>query len=330
MPPLSTATAIAHPNIALIKYWGNRDDRLRLPANGSISMTLGGLDTRTTVAFDPTLSDDELFFDGSPASEGALARVRDHLTFIRSLAAKQARAHVDTHSNFPAGAGIASSAAAFAALTVAGCAAAGMDLSPRELSLVARRGSGSASRSIFAGFVEWYRGDDDAESFSKPIAGPDHWELVDLVAVVTRRPKTVGSTEGHARADSSPLQSGRVADAPRRLDFCRAAILARDFSALAEIAELDSNMMHAVIMTSQPPVYYWTPETIRLMRAVRGWRSSGAQVFFTVDAGPNVHCVCPASEAAEISSRLLDVPGVHQVLSATVGGPAVLIPHGED
>lgn len=325
MSSISSATAIAHPNIALIKYWGNRDDELRLPANGSISITLGGLRTEITLDFDPDLSTDELLFNGSPAPASSLDRVRHQLDYIRSRSGMSAAARVTSHSNFPAGAGIASSAAAFAALTVAGCAAAGLDLPARDLSRIARRGSGSASRSIFGGFVEWHTGKDESESFSEAIAGPDHWDLVDLIAVVSRDPKPVSSTEGHSRAASSPLQAGRVADAPRRLAVCREAILAKDFSALAMIAELDSNMMHGVMMTSEPPVYYWTAETIRLMRTVRGLRSAGAQVFFTIDAGPNVHCLCPASQAAEISSKLLDVPGVYQVLSATVGGPARLV-----
>lgn len=329
MSPEPTATAIAHPNIALIKYWGNRDDALRLPANGSISMTLGGLETRITVGFDANLPGDELFFDESPAPEHALARVREHLDYIRSLSGTRDHARVDSRSNFPAGAGIASSAAAFAALTVAACTATGMDLPPKDLSRIARRGSGSASRSIFGGFVEWFRGDDEAGSYAEAIADRDHWELVDLIAIVSRHPKAVGSTEGHSRATSSPLQAARVADTPRRLVACREAILARDFNGLTKIAELDSNLMHSVMMTSEPPVYYWTAETIRVMGAVRRWRSSGAHVFFTIDAGPNVHCLCPATEAAELSSRLMDVAGVHQVIRASVGGHASLIPSEE-
>ncbi len=326
MSPANTATAIAHPNIALIKYWGNRDDALRLPANGSISMTLGGLETRTTVRFDPALSADEMSFNDSPAPKSSLGRVVSQLDYIRSIGGIHTRARVISRSNFPAGAGIASSAAAFAALTLAGCAAAGIDLPPRDHSRVARRGSGSACRSIYGGFVEWHKGTDDGDSFSEPIAGPEHWELVDLIAIVSHEPKAVGSTEGHSLAATSPLQAGRVADAPRRLALCREAVLTTDFAALAAIAEQDSNMMHSVMMTCEPPVYYWTAETIQLMALVRGWRSAGAQVFFTIDAGPNVHCVCPKSAEAEISSRLRDVPGVQDVLAAPVGGPAHLVP----
>jgi diphosphomevalonate decarboxylase len=326
MPSANSATAIAHPNIALIKYWGNRDEALRLPANGSISMTLGSLETQTTVEFDPALPADTLTVNDTPASKHAVERVARHLDYIRSIGGIDARARVTSRSNFPSGAGIASSAAAFAALTVAACGAAGLDLPPDELSRIARRGSGSACRSILGGFVEWLQGIDDRDSFSEAIAGADHWDLVDLIAIVGRGAKPVSSTEGHSRAGSSPLQAARVADAPRRLALCREAILARDFAALATIAELDSNMMHSVMMTSEPPVYYWKAETIRVMTIVRQWRSYGAQVFFTIDAGPNVHCLCPAAEQADIASRLREVSGVLEVLAATVGGPTRLVP----
>jgi len=321
-----TANALAHPNIALIKYWGNRDDDLRLPANGSISMTLDALETRTSVSYDPALKGDELLLNGQTAPMGVQRRVQEHLDRIRARAGLTAPARVDSRSNFPSGAGIASSASAFAALTIAACAAAGLDLTPEELSRLARRGSGSACRSIHGGFVEWHAGEDDATSFAEPLAPSDHWELCDVIALVSHRPKLVGSTEGHLRAASSPLQAGRLADAPRRLRLCREAVLARDFGGLADVAELDSNMMHSVMITSAPPLLYWSPETIRLMHAVVDWRSEGLQVFYTIDAGPNVHCLCLADIQAEVSARLMDLPGVQQVLTAPVGGAAHLVP----
>jgi len=321
-----TSSALAHPNIALIKYWGNRDDDLRLPANGSISMTLDALETRTTVSYDPALKGDELLLNGELPPAGVLRRVQGHLDRIRSRAGLTSHARVDSQSNFPFGAGIASSASAFAALTLAACAAAGLDLAPEELSRLARRGSGSACRSIHGGFVEWHAGEDDATSFAELLAPSDHWRLADVIALVSHQPKRVGSTEGHIRAASSPLQAGRLADTPRRLRLCREAVLARDFAGLANIAELDSNMMHSVMITSAPPLIYWTPETIRLMHAVVDWRSEGLQVFYTIDAGPNVHCLCPADDQAEVSARLMDLPGVEQVMTAPVGGAARLVP----
>jgi len=192
------ATGRAHSNLALIKYWGNRDEALRLPANGSISVVLGGLFTTTTVAFRPELTADEVTIDDQRAIGGAAARVTGHLDHLRQLAGVPTFAAVTSHNNFPTGAGIASSASAFAALTVAAAAALDLSLSERELSAIARLGSGSAARSIPGGYVEWYAADQHAESYAETIAPPEHWPLCDLIAVVSRAHKATGSTEGHA------------------------------------------------------------------------------------------------------------------------------------
>jgi diphosphomevalonate decarboxylase len=318
------ATACASPNIALIKYWGNRDPSLRIPSNGSISMTLGGLECRTEVTFAADLSNDALFIDGQPTAGDALQRVSAHLDLVRHLSRMQLRARVDSWANFPAGAGLASSAAAFAALSLAATTAAGLDLDPQALSRLARRGSGSACRSLHGGFVEWFAGRADQESYAGPLVPADHWDLVDLIALVSHEPKAIGSSAGHALASTSPLQDARVADADRRLDICRRAILNRDFDALAEITELDSNLMHAVMLTSTPPLLYWLPATVEVLQAVLSWRRQGIPICYTIDAGPNVHCLTTAEAAADAAHRLEDVPGVDRVLACPPGGPAHL------
>jgi len=320
-----TASAVASPNIALIKYWGNRDHELRLPSSGSISLTLGGLETRTTVSFDETLPSDRLTVDGSPFANSALVRVSKHLDRIRHLAGINTPAHIESQNNFPAGVGVASSASAFAALTLAGSAAADLSLNPKELSRLARLGSGSACRSIFGGYVEWYAGETDADSHAEPLAPPEHWDLIDLIAVISREHKGVGSTEGHTLADTSPLQSARVADAPRRLNICRDAILHRDFQILASIVEQDSNLMHAVMFTSIPALIYWSPTTIEVMQAVTTWRAEGLDVCYTIDAGPNVHCLCTKQHADQVEKRLSHLLGVTDLLRAYPGDPAFLI-----
>ncbi len=319
-----TASAIASPNIALIKYWGNRDEALRLPSNGSISMTMGGLECQVTVAFEAGLQADVLVVNGAQDSPAATDRVSHHLDLIRERAGLRMPAHVESTTNFPARAGLASSAAAFAALTLAGSAAAGLALAPRELSRLARRGSGSACRSIFGGYVEWHSAEDDAGSFAEPLASAEHWRLVDVVAVVSSDPKAVGSSEGHRLAASSALQAARVAEAPRRLDHCRKAILQRDFDRLAAVCELDSNLMHAVMLTSDPPLIYWLPATLAVMRTVVELRRSGVPVCYTVDAGPNVHCLTPFEAQATVAERIRAVEGVHQLLLAHPGSPAAL------
>ncbi len=323
MPDL-TATAVANANIAFIKYWGNRDARLRLPANGSISMNLDGLQTRTSVSFDAALLEDRLWINGQAVAGAGLARVSTLLSEVRRQANSSLYARVDSQNNFPAGAGIASSAAAFAALSLAATAALGLDLPLKALSRLARLGSGSACRSVPGGFVEWQAGESDADSYAFSLAPPEHWELVDHVAIVSQARKAVGSSEGHALAESSPLQAARVEDAPRRLNLCRKAILKRDFEALAGVVELDSNLMHAVMMTSTPGLFYWEPATLGVMQAVQAWRKSGLAVCYTIDAGPNVHVLCPAEAAPQVSQQLQALPGVLSVLSAAPGGPARL------
>lgn len=318
---MTTATAISHPNIAFIKYWGNRDNTLRLPVNGSISMNLDGLFTRTTVSFSSAKTD-SLAINSTPVTGKGLERVSYILDIVREKAGIKDLADVTSENNFPAGAGIASSAAAFAALALAGAKAAGLNLSEPELSVLARRGSGSASRSIPAGFVEWKMGEAESDSYAFSIAPVDHWNLVDCVAIVSASHKKTGSTEGHAIAGTSPLQDTRVADAPRRLEICRNAILKKDFEAFANIIEHDSDMMHSVMMTSKPPLMYWQSATVEIFHQVREWRASGLPVGYTVDAGANVHVICLGEYAKEVEKRLREIPGVSNVLVAGVGGAA--------
>ena len=326
---MTTATAEANPNIAFIKYWGNRDNTLRLPLNGSISMNLDGLTTRTTVSFQHSLALDELIINGHEVTGTGLNRVSYILDIIRGVANIHDRAEVMTENNFPSGAGIASSAAAFAALALAGSQAARLNLSEAELSRLARRGSGSASRSVPGGFVEWQVGATDEDSFAFSIAPADHWKLVDCVAVVSASHKKTGSSEGHTIASTSPLQAARVADAPRRLEICRNAILEKDFDALASIVELDSDMMHAVMMTSTPALYYWKPASLAVMEAVRQWRLEGFPACYTVDAGPNVHVLCLETEAQGVDKKLREIKGVENVLVARPGGPAQIVKNGD-
>ena len=210
---------------------------------------------------------------------------------------------------------------------MAASAAAGLQLSEAELSRLARLGSGSACRSVPGGFVEWTLGAADRSSYAHSIAPADHWDLCDVVALVDTGHKTVGSTEGHALAETSPLQAARVATAADRLAQVRSAVLARDFASLAEVIELDSLMMHAVMITSSPVLMYWQPATVAIIQAVMRWRALGLPACSTIDAGPNVHVICTAEAVLEVQQRLRAIPGVRDTLTARVGGPARLISH---
>jgi diphosphomevalonate decarboxylase len=318
------ATARAHPNIAFIKFWGLDDDVNRVPANGSLSMNIAPLATTTTVEFDSQVKEDAFTLNGVKVMGDGLMRAQHFMDRIRRLAGESLYARINSENNFPMGAGLASSASGFAALALAGTAALGLDLSERTLSGLARFGSGSACRSIPGGFVEWLVDPLSGESYAQSIAPPEHWDLADCIVVLNEDHKAVGSEAGMRSARTSPLQDARVQDADRRLDVCRKAILSRDFGSLARVTELDSNLMHAVMMTSNPPLYYWHPQSLAVMKSVKAWQGEGLDVTFTLDAGPNVHVIIPQAYVEEISQRLRQLSGVLDVLIGYPGGPAQL------
>jgi diphosphomevalonate decarboxylase len=319
------ATACANANIAFIKYWGNRDAALRIALNNSISMNIDHAATTTTVEFDAALNDDQVVIAGRDASEGQRARVVAHIDRVRALCHQGARARVQSQNNFPMGAGIASSASGFAALSLAATRAAGMELGERELSMLARQGSGSACRSIPGGFVEWMAGTDDSNSYAISLAPPEFWDLRDVIAIVSTEEKKVGSTDGHAAAGSSHFLAERLSGLPARLARVRRALFARDLTALGIAIEEDAIELHLIAMTSSPPIYYWSPAMVRVIQAARQWRDEGLAVYFTLDAGPNVHLICQGQDANEVAARTLKLEGVKQVIVNSPGPEARLV-----
>jgi len=301
--PERSATAEAGANIALTKYWGNADDELRIPTNDSISLTLDRARAVTAASFRPDLAEDEVTVDGRALTGPALQRVSDQLDLCRGLAGTTWRARVVSRCNFPTSTGIASSAAGFAALTVASAAALGLQLSTRKLSRLARRGSGSAARLIFGGFALLHGDVGDQEACADPLCGPDWWEVCDLVVVLSRVEKDVPSSVGQRLAHTSPLHAARVAHVAELNHRLLAALAERDFAALGQVAEQDALLMHAVMMTSRPALLYWLPETLALMRRVRQWREEGIPTYFTIDAGPNVHVTDPARARRAAAGR---------------------------
>ena len=313
------AVAEAGANIALTKYWGNADAALRIPANDSISLTLDRTRTVTTVSFHPDLERDEVSVDGRALEGPARERVVQHLDLFRHLAGIPWPARVAARNNFPPAAGIASSASGFAALTVACAAALGLDLSQQHLSRLARRGSGSAARSIFGGFALLHSGPSDEAAFAEPLYGPDWWEVCNLVVIVSRAEKRVFSSAGHRLAPTSPLHRARVARAAELNTRLRRALAERDFAALGEVAEQDTLLMHAVMMTSRPTLLYWLPETVAVMRQVYRWREEGIPAYFTIDAGPNVHVLTLPEYVERILAELQADTAVQDVIVCRPG-----------
>jgi diphosphomevalonate decarboxylase len=318
-------TAKAPANIAFIKYWGKKDEKLRLPANSSISMNLSNAFTITSVEFNSRLTSDELIINGSISSGDEIRRVSNHLNLIRNLSKIKDFARVESKNNFPKGSGIASSASGFAALTVAATGATGLQLSEKELSILARLGSGSACRSVPDGFVEWKYGETSEESYADSLFAPDYWKICDLIAIVGENSKKVSSTEGHAIAETSPFYKTRITGMEDKIREIKSAMKARDFTKFGEILEAEAINMHAVMMTSDPPLYYWLPETLKVMAQVVELRSGGLACYFTIDAGPNVHIICNEADADKIKSKLSEVTGVKQVLVNTPAEGAKII-----
>lgn len=321
---MSVATAVAPANIAFVKYWGVQDAALTLPLNESISMNLDRCLTTTTVRFDPRLDADEMRIklygqDERPATGSFLSRVVQQLDRVRALAGVETRAQVRSENNFPADAGIASSAAGFAALTAAAVAALDLDLDERMLSILTRRsGSGSACRSIPAGFAHWRNDGTDAGSYAVSVAPPQHWALADVVAVVSTGRKRVSSADNHLLVQSSPYLPVRLGEVPGRIEQTLAAIRDRDLNLLGEICEADAVSLHVIAMTTQPPTFYWQPGTLAVIQALHQWRSEGLNGYFTIDAGPNMHVICDQQDAPEIERRLQSLPEVQFTI---VNGP---------
>lgn len=299
---MRTATAVAHPNIALVKYWGKRDLALNLPAVPSLSLTLDRFATTTTVRWGARV--DRVVLDGQEARDRGLSRV---LAFLDLVDPQRPRVEVVSASNFPVAAGLASSSSAFAALAVAATAAAGHKRTPSELSALARRGSGSASRSLFGGFVRWHLGTDPngSDSVAEQVAAADHWDLSLVVAVVSSQKKKVGSTQGMERSRlTSPYYAAWVREAPAQVDAGIQAVLDRDLPELGRIMEASTLQMHATMHTSAPPIVYWQAGTVASLQEIWALRDRGIGAWATMDAGPNVKVLCHPGDAEVVASAL--------------------------
>jgi diphosphomevalonate decarboxylase len=307
MSTLRSATAVAHPNIALSKYWGKQPFGHNLPAVPSLSLTLRGMATTTTVSFDEALSADTLELNGAPATGVVLERVAGLLDRVRARAEARTFARVTSRNDFPTASGLASSASAFAALATAATAAAG--------------------RSLFGGFVELALGRPGDERLSaREVAPPDHWDVAIVVAVTREGPKDVGSTDGmrHTR-DTSPFYEAWVASAPATFEIVKAGVLARDLDAMGPMVEQSALAMHAGALAARPAILYFTGATVEVIHAVRRMREGGLVGYLTIDAGPHVKVLTRGSDAQAIARYLEGVPGVLRTIVASPGPGASVV-----
>ena len=321
---IRSASAVAHPNIALTKYWGKVEGVNRMPSVPSLSMTLDAMSTRTQVTFDDALEQDQIVLNDQVASEKEGRRASELLDRVRAAAGIASKARVESANDFPTASGLASSASGFAALVVAAAKAAGLDWNATRLSDQARRSSVSAARSIFGGFATLSAGVSGLDVLSaEPIEGSIDWQVTIAVAVTTLKQKDVGSTEGMAHTSAtSPYYPAWVANSPRLFERARRAVLARDLEALGVVAEESAFAMHASAMAAAPALIYFNPVTLAAIDRVRQLRKTGTQAYVTIDAGPHVKVLSRAADAPTVAAALREVAGVEKVLVAAPGGPA--------
>jgi diphosphomevalonate decarboxylase len=318
-----TAIAEAHPNIALVKYWGKRDDADNVPATPSLSITLSGLRTGACGDCNPTLGrhtvrlNDVVIRD--PKIDACIARL------VARGDRPDAKLAILTDNDFPTAAGLASSASGFAALVTAIDAVLELRMTPVQRSHEARRASASATRSLYGGFVT-LSGDADPDSWiARPELDAAAWPLAVVIAICSEKRKAVSSGDGMRRSTTSPYFARWVDVGAADFDAARAAVADRDFERLGAIAEANCLAMHAVMLSARPALVYWTGATVECIDCVRRLRDAGTRVFFTIDAGPQVKAVCEPASVERVRVALERVPGVERVLVAGLGDGARVV-----
>lgn len=296
-------TAIAHSNIAFIKYWGKKDELLKLPENSSISMNLSNMYTTTTVEFNSQLKNDTVLFDGQ-TDRNVTHRVSEHLDRIRKIAKSTHFANVVTQNTFPSDTGLSSSASGFAALTLASLQALGVRKSAKELSIISRLGSGSACRSIPDGFVQWLESDQSDESYAYSLYPPSYWGIADIVAIVSTGKKDIPTTTGMVTTQTSPFWPLRKQLLPQKIEKIKTYLKIRDFEKFGELVESEALEMHAIMLTSKPSLIYWQSGTLEVMKNVKKWRDEGISCYFTINTGQDVHILCQKKDVDVVVSKL--------------------------
>ncbi len=325
---MSSSTARALANLALVKYFGKRDVTLNLPAAGSLSLTLEPLSTTTAVTFDTSLEWDCIQLDGEDAPTGFAERVIRFLDLVRTTVDTQCFARVTTQNSFPTAAGLASSAAGFAALAVAATTALGQQLTPRQLSVLARQGSGSACRSISGGISVWQAGKraDGEDSFATAIAGPDWWDLRVVIGITDAGPKSIGSTAAMEQTRrTSPFYGQWIETVNRDLVAAGEAVKSKRFEQLGAIAEHNALAMHAAALAARPAIVLWNGATVEALKRIQQLRADGIPAYFTCDAGPQPKALCLPADEDDVALTLADVPGVQSTIRCRIGGAPTLV-----
>ena len=321
-------TAITHPNIALIKYWGKRNKNLLLPTKSSISIGLSELETITTVS----LSEEKVdcfFLNKQKLYPHKNDKLFNFISFIKNEFSINYNFIIHSQNNFATSAGMASSASGFSALTLAILQFCNIILSTKELSQIARRGSGSACRSIYGGFVFWNKGnqEDGSDSYAEQLFSNIFFQQIRIISVeVSTNTKHISSTIGmDITVQTSHLYKQWVKDSNIRLQNIISAITNKDFSHIGFLAEEDCKQMHEAMKTSRPSICYWSPKTLKIISSISYLRKNGIECYFTIDAGPNVFVLCIDKDVNYITNYLKSVNNVNCVINKIPADPKVNI-----
>lgn len=321
------ATAQAPSNIAIIKYWGKKNPTLNLPFSSTISANYSNLYTQTSVEFDSKLKWDVLIIDGK-SNDAQTKRASNQLDIIRKLANIKTRAKIVSKNNFPKSSGLASSASGFAALTVAGAKAAGLNLGEKELTTIARLGSGSACRSIPAGFVKWEKGTNHKTSYAHSIHPASYWNIDILALIVDTKAKKTSSTDGHNVANTSPLFPSRLKNLPNKVKTIETALKSKNFKLFGETLEEEALELHSIALTSTPPIIYWEPKSIEVMKLCQNLREKNILVYFTFDAGPQPVLFCQEKDTVRLVKAIKSqIKGIKIIKSKIGKGTVILNKH---
>ena len=317
---VKSGKARAHTNIALIKYWGKADEDLILPMNNSLSVSLERFYTETKVTFSESYTEDTLVLNGETVNAAESKKITRFMDMLRAKTNTTLYSYIESENFVPTAAGLASSASAYAALASACNEALQLGWSDKELSRLARRGSGSASRSIFGGFVEWEKGYDDTTSYSFPIDA-DRWEddLAMIFVVINNKSKKVSSRAGMSLTrDTSRFYQYWLDHVDEDIAAVKEAISRKDFKGLGEVIEAKCLRMHATNLGAQPPFTYLVPASYQAMEVVHQCRELGYPCYFTMDAGPNVKILVEKHNQAHVIEQLHQHFEPHQIIASDI------------
>lgn len=325
-------SAVSHPNKALVIYWGNENDMLRTPTRSSLSVTLQGinhpLDYIVSLRTIGASERDKIIIDGIEDKGEIRRHFIYHLNAMRRYTGFKEKLEVTTRTSFPVGSGLAGSAASASALAEAFAGLIGKTEDTRLKSIMARRGSGSASRSVFGGFVMWQKGNSDDSSYATQLFNENHWDLRNVIGMVSSTPKKIRSIEGmklSKRTCPAEIYSEFVSVANHHIEGISTAVLERDIGKLGALYEKENYLFRQVCLKTTPPLDYWTKVTDNILNKVANLRNDGVPAYAGTDAGPNVHVFTQPNYVERVIRTIQEAEGILDIIHCRVGKGSHLI-----